>query len=216
MKLFFTLIFAFNLLANSNISDAIKEKQIYPMGKKIHTSRCPSLNVAKFKTYESLLSSITDKQICSKLSKKHSEALAIYLWDRKIVDKKEYEKLTVTKDEKCQVCGMYLHYYPNWVSQINYPKNETYKFDGIKDMMKFYFNNQEGIVDVLVQDYYTLKTIDAKEAYYVLGSDVLGPMGNELIAFRDKKSANVFFFDHRGKQLVHFNELTAKMVHNLD
>jgi len=217
IKLLFTLSLTVQLFASSEISNAIKEKQIYPMGKKIHTSRCPSLDISHFKTYEALLNAIQEKHICSDLNVKHSKALSIYLWDNKGEKQlKELPKITITKDEKCQVCGMYLHYYPTWVSQINYPKGETYKFDGIKDMMKFYFNNKEGIVDIFVQDYYSLKTLNAHDAYYVLGSDVLGPMGNELIAFKDKKSAKVFFFDHRGKKLLSFDELTAPMVHNLD
>jgi nitrous oxide reductase accessory protein NosL len=217
IKLFLLLSLTLNLFGDVNISDAMKQKQIYPMGKKIYTKKCPSLDISSFKTYDDLLDAVEHKGICSKLNKKHSKALSIYLWDKKAApQKKEYKKITITKDEKCQVCGMYLHYYPSWVAEIDYPKNETYKFDGIKDMMKFYFNNEEGIVNVLVQDYYSLKTLDAHKAYYVIGSDVLGPMGNELIAFSDKKSAKIFFFDHKGKKLLSFDELTAPMVHDLD
>jgi nitrous oxide reductase accessory protein NosL len=215
----FILLFSLtlHLFGDVHISDALKEKKIYPMGEKIHNSRCPSLDITPFHSYEKLLDALENKELCSKLNKKHAEALAIYLWDKKsTVAKKVYKKLKVGKDEKCQVCGMYLHYYPTWVSQINYPKGETYKFDGIKDMMKFYVNNKEGIVDILVQDYYTLETLDARQAFYVIGSDVLGPMGNELIAFKDKKSAKVFYFDHKGKKLLAFDELNATVVYDLD
>jgi len=205
-----------SLFASTEISNALKEKKFYPMGKKIYEKRCPTLTSDTFASYEKLLDAISAHNICSNLNKVQSKALAIYLWDKEHTKITKYPKLTVTKDDKCQVCGMFLHYYPTWVAQINYPQGETYKFDGNKDMLKFYFNNEKGIVDVFVQDYYTLETLDARSAYFVIGSDVLGPMGNELIAFKSKKSAENFALDHKGKKVLPFKELNAKLVHNLD
>ena len=214
----FALLFllATQLFSYPTLSQDIKEKSIYPMGEKIYTKKCPNLGFKEYRTYDTLYTAITTKNICSKLNTKHSQALALFLWDKKRITHKHYDKLTVTKDEKCQVCGMYLHYYPTWISQINYPKDETYKFDGIKDMMKFYFNNKEGITDILVQDYYTLNTLNAKEAFFVLGSDVTGPMGHELIAFSDKKKAMSFALEHKGKAPLSFDEITEYMVRSLD
>jgi len=186
------------------------------MGEKIYSKKCTNLEFKKYTSYEKLSDAISTQNICGKLNKKHVEALALFIWDKKRVAHKHYKKLSVTKEEKCQVCGMYLHYYPTWVSQINYPKGETYKFDGIKDMMKFYFNNKEGIVDILVQDYYTLETLDAREAFFVIGSDVTGPMGHELIAFGDKKKAISFSLEHKGKIPLGFEEVTEYMVRHLD
>lgn len=210
------LFFSINLFAYPTISQTVKEKKIYPMGKKIYEKRCTHQDLTHFKSYDLLLSTITSKKVCGTLSEKYAEALSLYIWDVKRIHKKTYPKLTVTKEDKCPVCGMYLHYYPTWVSRINYPKGESYSFDGIKDMMKFYFNNKEGIVDILVQDYYTLKTIDARSAFFVLGSDVFGPMGNELIAFENEKSAKTFSLEHKGKKIMTFSQITPKLVHNLD
>jgi len=210
--------FILSLSAYPNISQAVKEKKIYPMGQKIYEKKCKNITLGNYKSYDTLETDIVDKKICGDLNRKHSQALALYLWDVKKASKSEHKhkEIHITKDDKCQVCGMYLHYYPNWASEIDYPKGEIYKFDGIKDMMKFYFNNKEGITDILVKDYYTLETIDAKKAYFVIGSDVLGPMGNELIAFSSKESAKSFLLEHNGKHLFSFNELTEKMVRSLD
>ena len=67
-----------------------------------------------------------------------------------------------------------------------------------------------------VSDYYTLEAIPAKEAFYVLDSDVFGPMGRELIPFKSEKSARTFMVEHHGKAMVKFNEITDKMVMALD
>ncbi len=67
-------------------------------------------------------------------------------------------------------------------------------FDGAKDMFKYYFNLKrynpsKGLQDidsVYVMDYYDLAWIDGTRAFYVIGSDVYGPMGRELIPFKDE------------------------------
>ena len=215
---FFLLLFYTTLLsAYPNISQAVKEKKIYPMGEKIYTKRCQEINPFAYDTYELMQTKITENGLCKKLNQQHLEALSLYLWDvkRKLTQEKKYKNLTVTKDEKCPVCGMFLHKYPTWVSRINY-KNESFAFDGIKDMMKYYFQNRGNIKEILVQDYYTQKTIDATKAFFVLGSDIYGPMGNELIAFKDEKSAKRFMLDHRAKEVLQFNAITQERVYKLD
>jgi len=214
-KLSLLIFLSLTLFAYPQISQDIKDKKIYPMGEKIYKSRCSNLDVNGYKTYEKLSSSIKNGKKCGSLTAKHIEALSLYLWDVTREDTKVYEKLSVTKKDKCQVCGMHMHHYANWVSRIKYPKDETYNFDGMKCMFKFYFNNKEGITDILVQDYYTLKTINAKEAYFVVGSDVYGPMGHELIPFKDKKSAKSFSLEHKGKEVLSFDEITEYMVRSL-
>ena len=216
-KLFFLLLLLSPFAFSAEISQAIKEKKLYPMGEKIFTKKCPNLEVNNYKSYEQLLKALQNHSACGTLNTKYSQALALYLWDIKRVEKTDtLQEIKISKEDKCQVCGMYLHYYPNWVCEIDYPKGEVYKFDGIKDMMQFYFNHKKGITVILVKDYYTLKTIDAREAFYVIRSDVLGPMGNELIPFRDKKSATTFSLDHRGKSPLSFKALTEKMVRSID
>jgi len=212
--LFLVTLLNISLFAYPQISQEIKDKKIYPMGEKIYNSKCKNVDISKFETYGLLLKAL-NKNLCGKLNKKYTQSLALYIWDVKHADKKLYEKIIVSKKEKCQVCGMFLSHYPNWVSRIKYPKGETYNFDGMKCMFKFYFNNKKGITDILVQDYYTLKTINARDAYFVVGSDVYGPMGHELVPFKDKKSAITFSLEHRGKHVYAFDEITEYMVRSL-
>ena len=46
--------------------------------------------------------------------------------------------LTIPKDTKCPVCGMFVAKYEKWIAAIKTDK-ESFYFDGVKDMMKFYF-----------------------------------------------------------------------------
>ena len=40
----------------------------------------------------------------------------------------------------------------------------------------------------------------------------MGPMGDELIPFKDENSANEFSKDHFGKKIVKFNEITLDTI----
>ncbi|MFT7859912.1 MAG: nitrous oxide reductase accessory protein NosL [Sulfurimonas sp.] len=217
IKLFIFIFFTAALFGAPEYSNAYKEKKIYPMGEKIYKQKCQTIDVEKYNSYEELHQAISADKLCQKLSPKYLETLTIYLWDIKRNDKEQqhFEKLTVTKDEKCPVCGMYLYKYPTWIAKIHYNK-ETFAFDGIKDMFKYYFEHQKEIRHILVQDYYTQKTLDAKKAFFVIGSDVYGPMGNEFLAFETLDSAKKFLLDHKGRKILEFDEIDEDVVYGLD
>ncbi len=140
----------------------------------------------------------------------------------------ENEGPDLTKQDKCPVCGMFVYKHPKWAAFIYYEKNGKMAhlaFDGVKDLMKFYLNpNKWGdygdiknhIMKIVVRDYYTLKPILAKRAWYVMGSDVLGPMGNELIPFASREAAENFMRDHHGKKIVRFDEIDESLLNSLD
>ena len=73
----------------------------------------------------------------------------------------------------------------------------------------------ENIVAVWVPDYYTTKLIDGREAYYVVGSDVLGPMGRELIPHQNEKAAVSFSKDHGGQRILRFKEIDSNLLESL-
>ena len=212
------LILSINLTADDSMSQKYKEKKIYPMGKKIYEKMCSKdIEPSSYKTLEELKSSIESKKLCKPLNKTHLNALCIYLWDTKrdSTALSFNQKIIVSKSDKCPVCGMYVYKYPKWAAQIFYNKMH-YSFDGVKDLMKYYFEHKEGISKILVTDYYSQKTIDATKAYYVTGSDIYGPMGNELIPFKHESDAKTFYMDHRAAKVVHFNDITQEEVYKLD
>ena len=93
--------------------------------------------------------------------------------------------------DKCPVCGMFVAKYPDFAAQIQFRDGSTFHFDGAKDMFKYYLNlsryapgkKPADITAIFVTNYYNLTLVDGLPAYYVLGSDVYGPMGRELIPF---------------------------------
>lgn len=126
-------------------------------------------------------------------------------------------------DTRCPVCGMFVAKYPNWLAGVHYRSpDSTQFFDGVKDMMAFYFNPEkfgggprDAISEISVKDYYTLKWLDGREAFYVIGSDVYGPMGHELIPFASQESAESFKKDHDGKKVILFEEIRPELIESL-
>jgi len=170
-------------------------------------------------TIEELMQKIEKSNACKKLNKNNLKALAIYLSNGELKDNSDAIK--VPTKAKCPVCGMFVSKYPKWAA-IMAVDGKHYYFDGVKDMLKFYFfdgdfkYDRSKISKFKVTSFYTLEAIDAKKAYYVIGSDVLGPMGNELIPFKTLQEAKNFMSEHKGEEILKFNQITPKIVMALD
>lgn len=123
---------------------------------------------------------------------------------------------------RCSVCGMFVEKYDNWIVQVRLKDDSVMFFDGVKDMMVFYFNSgnyssydQKDIKEIWVRDYYSLKWLDGFKTLYVTGSDVYGPMGKEFIPFGSKAAAENFLNDHKGKKIHSFEEITDELVQSM-
>jgi nitrous oxide reductase accessory protein NosL len=124
----------------------------------------------------------------------------------------------------CPVCGMLVSKYPNWVATIVYRDGHAHHFDGAKDMFKFWFDppkyaaghSREMMASLWVTDFYNLQKIEARKAWYVAGSDVLGPMGHEFVPLATKADAEDFLKDHKGRQILRFDQVTAETLRQAD
>jgi len=125
---------------------------------------------------------------------------------------------------KCPVCGMFVGKYPDWVCSMTFRDSTSVYFDGPKDLFTFYLDpgrygparKQADIADIRVKDYYSLAVIDGRRAFYVIGGNVLGPMGKELVPFAGKDDADGFMHDHRGVKILHFTEITRSVLKGLE
>jgi len=128
----------------------------------------------------------------------------------------------IADDERCPVCGMFVAKYEAWITQIRIDESTVFSFDGVKDMMAFYKNpgayngpERSEISEIWVKDYYSLKWGDGRKAFYVIGSDVHGPMGHELIPFATRAAAEAFQADHNGRKIFTFDQITSEIVEQL-
>lgn len=126
--------------------------------------------------------------------------------------------------DTCPVCGMFVARYPEWIATVVFADGMAFHFDGPKDFFKFVQDvpryaagrSADQITAMGVTDYYAVRQIAATEAQFVLGSDVLGPMGHEFVPLASDADAADFMRDHAGKRLLRFAEVPADLPAKLD
>ncbi len=132
----------------------------------------------------------------------------------------DVKPVPVKKTDKCLVCGMFVSGFKNWVSEIVFRDGTYAAFDGPKDMFRYYLNlpkfnrskKQSDIVGVFVTEYYSTKMMEAKGLFFVKGSDVMGPMGPELVPVASMEKAQSFMKDHGGKKILRFSDITMEVL----
>ncbi|MBK8898623.1 MAG: nitrous oxide reductase accessory protein NosL [Candidatus Competibacteraceae bacterium] len=151
-------------------------------------------------------------------------AAALWLLSRSPAWSQELQLPAPGSKDTCPVCGMFVSRYPDWVATVLYKDGHVHHFDGAKDLFKYLLNlpkyapdhTQADIAATGVTDYYGVKRLDARAAWYVIGSDVLGPMGHEPVPLATQADAEEFQRDHKGKRILRFDELTPPVLDNLD
>lgn len=126
--------------------------------------------------------------------------------------------------DTCPVCGMFVAPYPYWIATVVWRDGKAVHFDGAKDFFKYLFDlsryepgrQRADIVSMGVTDYYSTERIEATGAWYVIGSDVLGPMGHEFLPLDTEADAKEFMADHKGKRILRFAEVGAALPMALD
>ncbi|GAB4293422.1 MAG: nitrous oxide reductase accessory protein NosL [Thiohalomonadaceae bacterium] len=126
--------------------------------------------------------------------------------------------------DTCPVCGMFVALYPEWIATVLYKDGHAHHFDGAKDLFKYLHDlphwapghRAEDIQAIGVTEYYGLTRIDARSAWYVIGSDTLGPMGHELVPLATQADAEEFMKDHAGKRILRFDDVTMELLKDLD
>ncbi len=122
--------------------------------------------------------------------------------------------------DKCPVCGMFVSKYPDWIASMRLKDGSSVFFDGPKDLFACYLDlgkylpgkSLSDVVSIRVMDYYEVQPIDARTAWYVMGSDVYGPMGKELIPFGSRGAAEEFLKDHQGTTVLRFDDVSRKTL----
>jgi len=224
MLRFFLVTILFVGLVHAEDISAAKYAKLVQKGEIVSLKLCDEEKLLKIKskTVVDILKEINTVNPCVSLNSRNKEALAYFLMAGSSASVSGLKgQMQVPKEVKCPVCGMFVAKYPKWAALITEGGN-THYFDGVKDMMKFYIfdvdfpYDRTKISNMEVTDFYTLKAIDAKKAFYVVGSDVFGPMGNELIPFLTKDAAQNFMSDHSGDKVILFDDITPKLVMGLD
>lgn len=131
---------------------------------------------------------------------------------------------TFESGEECHVCGMVISRFPGPKGQAFEPRTEQMrKFCSTMELMIWYLQpeNQTNVSVVYVHDMAFSPwdkpsdsyLIDAKNAIYVLGSDMPASMGQSLATFSSESAAKSFIVQHGG-EIISFENLSLNRLMN--
>jgi copper chaperone NosL len=104
---------------------------------------------------------------------------------------------------RCAECGMVTDADPRFTAGASRGE-EALRFDSPKCLFR-YLNGQRagGAREPWVTTYYDQRRVPTEQAVYVVGSNVRGPMGDDLIPLESHAAAAQFATDHGGRVVEH-------------
>lgn len=110
--------------------------------------------------------------------------------------------------ERCAQCGMFVDIAPTWTTGATTASGDRIRFDTPRCLVAWAATPAGRSASGLwVTDYYRQQRIPAREARYVIGSDVIGPMGPDFVPLADDTMAARFRQDHHGTRTLDFADL---------
>lgn len=115
---------------------------------------------------------------------------------------------------RCAHCGMRVDPGSSWRAGASAADGTALVFDTPKCMVRI-VRSGRGARDPWVIEYYSAERRPAEGLFYVLGSDVLGPMGRDLVPIEGRDRAARFLADHHGQRVLAWSEIDAASIEAL-
>ncbi len=136
------------------------------------------------------------------------------------------ESLNFDNNTTCLVRHLKVYKNPQWVAKIELSNGKELFFSSPKSMFEFYHRpgqwydlgvrSEDDFKDILVTDFDTMQPVKAKGAFYVYGSNITSPAGDDLVAFDSYKKAQEFAKKHNGKRVLAFKEVNYALINLLN
>ncbi len=148
-------------------------------------------------------------------------ALAMLITSTLFAYSMDYDKNTTSIVRKMKVYEQ-----PKWVAKIELTNGKKLFFESPKAMFEFYHQpgrwhemgvkSENDYKDILITDFASLKPANAKGAFFVYGSNVTSPAGDDLVAFASYDDAVTFSKKHNGKRILNFKEVKLALINLLN
>ena len=134
--------------------------------------------------------------------------------------------MNFTKETSSLIRHLQVYKNPTWAAKVVTKSSKEFYFVSPKSLLEYYFNpekwpkaqtpTQQDIKALVVTDYTTLKPIDASKAYYVYGSNITSPAGDDLPSFKKYGDALEFANKYNGKRIMEFKEVSKALIELLN
>ena len=130
--------------------------------------------------------------------------------------------IEVTKENRCLIRQIKVYENPAWIAKAQTAQKKDVYSSSPKSMFEFYFQpdrwielgapTPDDVTSVTITDFKTLEATNARTAFFVYGSNVTGPAGDDLVAFAERKDAEAFMKKHNGKRILRFSEIKNSLI----
>jgi copper chaperone NosL len=112
---------------------------------------------------------------------------------------------------RCAYCGMKVDPASPWRADLIRADGSHVGFDTPRCALLAWRTGRVPAVAISVQEFYDRAWRNGQELRFALGSDVMGPMGAELVPV-DPSRAQKFASDHHATRVVVLDDLTAALL----
>jgi copper chaperone NosL len=131
-------------------------------------------------------------------------------------------RLLIGPQDRCPVCGMFPVKHPRSAAAIRLTDGRAFYFCSNGCLLRSWYRSvdhlgvrQDKIAAIIVQDYFSGAPLDAKKAWWVAGSDVVGPMGPALVTLAGPEEVKVFKKRHGGRVVFQIDQLDDQLWRKL-
>lgn len=147
-------------------------------------------------------------------------AFAISLFAIENLEGKPVSEIKIAKDAQCPIKYVPLEKHRDWFGVIQLRDGKEIVLSSPKYTFQYFYlegkKHEEGINGIYLTDYKTKLLVNAIDAYYVFGSNIMSVGGDDLIVFADEEDAKEFSAKHKGKKIYRHDRMTKKFVDYLE
>ena len=122
-----------------------------------------------------------------------------------------WSALACKKELRCKHCGMKIDPASAWRTELVGADGTVTSFDTPRCAFMSWRNGSSTASTLRVQDYYERRWKNADALRFVVGGDVLGPMGPDLVPV-DPSQVTKFIQDHGADRALRVEEVTSTVL----
>ena len=115
------------------------------------------------------------------------------------------------KEARCRTCGMRIEAASAWRAELRTADGGIVSFDSPRCALLAWRGGKTNAEALRVQDYYDRQMRDGNEVRFVVGGDVVGPMGPDLVVV-DPPRVSKFMQDHGAEKALRLDEVTPAVL----
>jgi nitrous oxide reductase accessory protein NosL len=117
------------------------------------------------------------------------------------------------KADRCAKCGMLVDDHPRTIAGAVDRSGKAERFCCPRCMFVWLRGERgEGARDIWITEYYKQQRTPIDQVFFVMGSDVTGPMGKDLVPVAERTAAERFLQDHHGSRILQAGEITTELL----